>query len=144
VTKMKRLLSAATILAALSSNAQAKDIRSFECEVTRVTPPERNDTNPVVNTVLTNVYVGNRLTGFVVEHELADGTVVMRHQQYRNQRLGQGNYMVAWTGQNARDPGLSMTGTFRETRDGSLVYVEQLSRRGRVETTIVHTCERTA
>ena len=141
---MLKTLAAVAALALVPTLASAAETRTFECEVTRVTPAEGNDHNPVVNTVLTNIYQGNRLTGFRVEHELADGRTVVRQEQYRNQRLGQGNMMVAWTGASVKGPGLVMTGTFRQTKSGDLIYTEQLTRNGRVETTIIHACERTA
>ena len=102
-----------------------------------MTPPEKNDYNPVVNTTLSTVYVGNRLTGFAVEHGTADGNVYVRQQQYRNQRVWAGNRTASWAGQSLRDSGLKMIGTLMETSRG-LFYVEQIFR---VETTITHSCE---
>ena len=140
---MLKTLAAVAALVLVPTIASA-ETRTFECEVTRVTPAEGNDHNPVVNTTITNIYQGNRFTGFRVEHELADGRTVVRQEQYRDQRIAVGNKMVQWTGVSVKLPGLRMTGTFSENRNGDLFYVEQLSRNGRVETTIVHTCERTA
>ena len=65
---MLKTLAAVAALALVPTIASASTVMSFECEVTRVTPPEKNDYNPVVNTTLSTVYVGNRLTGFAVEH----------------------------------------------------------------------------
>jgi hypothetical protein len=137
---MLKTLAAVAALALVPTIASASTVMSFECEVTRVTPPEKNDYNPVVNTTLSTVYVGNRLTGFAVEHETADGNVYVRQQQYRNQRVWAANRTASWAGQSVHDSGLKMVGTLMETSRG-LFYVEQIFRNGRVETTITHSCE---
>jgi hypothetical protein len=74
---MRRVLLAATAMAALTmpAIANAATVDHWECRVVRITPPERNDHDPVVRTALATMAVGNRLTGFAVEHETMTGTV---------------------------------------------------------------------
>jgi hypothetical protein len=140
--KMRRVLLAVTATAALAmpAIANAATVDRWECRVVRTTPPERNDHDPVVRTALTTMAVGNRLTGFAVEHETMTGTVYVRQQQYRNQRVWTSDNSDNWSGRSIRNPSLTMVGTLSQSPRG-LFYVERLFREGRLETTIIHQCK---
>jgi hypothetical protein len=139
---MRRVLLAATAMAALAmpAIANAATVDHWECRVVRITPPERNDHDPVVRTALTTMTVGNRLTGFAVEHETMTGTVYARQQQYRDQRVWTTDNSDNWSGRLIRNPSLTMVGTFSQSPRG-LFYVERLFREGRLETTIIQQCK---
>ena len=130
------LLSAAVALA-VPTAASASTVNQWECQVTQVTPPEGNDYDPVVRTTLETIAVGNRLTGFRVEHETMSGGVYLRQKQYRSQRIWTTSNSDNWSGAWVRDPGLTMVGTLSKNSRG-LFYVERTFRGNRVERTIVH------
>jgi hypothetical protein len=82
--------------------------------------------------------------GFVVTHTMISGAVYDRTDQYedlRSWKVNNGPYQ--WSGRSVKYSQLVMLGTFGRDRTGQLVYMEEIYRSGRLETTVRSTCHLT-
>jgi hypothetical protein len=109
---------------------------SLECGLIRVSPPDR-DRDPGFKI---NISISPE-EGFVVTHTMISGAVYDRTDQYedlRSWKVNNGPYQ--WSGRSVKYPQLVMLGTFGRDRTGQLVYMEEIYRSGRLETTVRSTC----
>jgi hypothetical protein len=104
-----------------------------ECRDHVSTPPERDDPDPVIKTLLTFA------DGFVVTHITRSGKIYTRGDQYRDVRIwtDEGTH---WPGIWKRNPNKRMTGSLSYEGNAAR-YVEKVYDGGRLETTITSTCE---
>jgi hypothetical protein len=112
---------------------------SLECGLIRVSPADR-DRDPGFKI---NISISPE-EGFVVTHTMISGAVYDRTDQYedlRSWKVNNGPYQ--WSGRSVKYPQLVMVGTFGRERTGQLVYMEEIYRSGRLETTVRSICHLT-
>src|SRR5215471_19928919 len=146
--EMKKVLLAATavVMALASVSAHAarpaqpiNDSWSLECGLIKVSPPDR-DRDPGFKI---NISISPE-EGFIATHTMISGAVYDRTDQYENLRswkVNNGPYQ--WSGRSVKYPQLVMVGTLGRDRTGQLVYMEEIYRAGRLQTTVRSTCHLT-
>ena len=99
--------------------------RIYECQ-----PSIDSDSNPVVTTRVYEWWVRGNLKSFDVVHEMLDGTLRSRANQYENTSVvvdpigpdGQSN--IIWGGRLKSDPRTRIVGVMVHRLDGNDVYAE--------------------
>ena len=113
-----------------NNNGGGGEELGYECSVTKVTPPEK-DKDPGYKINVYFVLDGKQPLFSRVIHTTRSGAQYSRVNQYNV--ANDGNFVNknganVWIGESIKDHGIYMVGTFGTTKDGKLVYVEDLWR----------------
>jgi hypothetical protein len=110
------------------------ELGTLVCANHRSTPPD-SDPDPVIRTIL------NFEDTFAVTHVSRSGKAYVRGDQYRDVKVWDDEKGPHWSGIWKRNPNKRMTGTLVYEGNNNR-YIEETYDGGRLETTMVSTCEK--